>query len=209
MVLTNNAKTKTNKNRVDRKKQKQDKYLVYNWQHSFAQFKDLKFNELSLDSMYKRLNDFERRFNRLKNVTPQIDNNKVLKQKVLDGVGDLFNELYYIYKDKYSEEKDGLNARYKKNFNYKKLQRLTDDYQYEPEEEKQQTSKKEPPKKPDKKEPPKKPSKVDLRKSNEWINKKEAGINSELFQKYFKLQKPSNTLKVLYTTNNKRRKTVI
>ena len=92
--------------------------------------------------MYKRLNDFERRFNRLKNVTPQIDNNKVLKQKV----GDLFNELYYIYKDKYSEEKDGLNARYKKNFNYKKL-RLTADYQYEPEEEKQQTSKKEPPKK--------------------------------------------------------------
>ena len=95
-----------------------------------------------------------------------------------------------------------------KKFNYKKS-RLTDDYQYEPEEEKQQGSKKEPPKKPDKKEPPKKPSKVDLRKSNEWINKTEIGINSELFQKYFKLQKPSNTLKVLYTTNDKRRKTVI
>ena len=160
------------------------------------------------DSVDKKLNDFRKRFNRLKTVKPQTDENKNLQEKVLDDVGDLFNELYYIYKDKYSEEKDGLNARYKKNFNYKKL-RLTDDYQYEPEEEKQQTSKKEPPKKPDKKEPPKKPSKVDLRKSNEWINKKEAGINSELFQKYFKLQKPSNTLKVLYTTNNKRRKTVI
>ena len=69
--------------------------------------------------MYKRLNDFERRFNRLKNVTPQTDNNKVLKQKILDGVGDLFNELYYIYKDKYSEEKDGLNARHKKNLTTK------------------------------------------------------------------------------------------
>ena len=86
--------------------------------------------------------------------------------------------------------------------------RLTDDYHYEPEEEKQQASKKEPHKKPDKKEP-KKPSKVDLRKSNEWINKTETGINNELFQKYFKLQRPSNTLKVLYTTNDKRRKTVI
>ena len=105
MVLTNNAKPKTNENRMDRKKQKEDKYLIYNSQHSFAKFKDFEFNELSLDSMYKRLNDFERRFNRLKNVTPQTDNNKVLKQKVLDGVGDLFNELYYIYKDKYSKKK--------------------------------------------------------------------------------------------------------
>ena len=208
MVLTNNTKSKANKNKAYNKN-KQDKYLVYNSQHSFVKFKVIdEFNELSLDSMYKRLNDFKKIFNRLKTVNPQTHTNELLKQKVLDDIGDLFNELYYIYKDKYSEEKDGLNARYKKNFNYKKL-RLTDDYQYEPEEEKQQTSKKEPPKKPDKKEPPKKPSKVDLRKSNEWINKKEAGINSELFQKYFKLQKPSNTLKVLYTTNNKRRKTVI
>ena len=54
-------------------------------------------------------------------------NYKVLKQKVLDDVWDLSNELYYIYKDKCSEERDGLNAKDKKNFYYKKL-RLTDDY---------------------------------------------------------------------------------
>ena len=65
-----------------------------------------------------------------------------MKPKVLDNVGDLFNELYYIYKDKYNEEKDGLNTKKnKKHFYYKKL-RLTDDYQYKSEEEKQQTSKK-------------------------------------------------------------------
>ena len=63
-----------------------------------------------------------------------------MKPKVLDNVGDLFNELYYIYKDKYNEEKDGLNTKNKKLFCYKKL-RLTVDYQYESEEEKQQTSK--------------------------------------------------------------------
>ena len=68
--------------------------------------------------------------------------NKALKPKVLDNVGDLFNELYYIYKDKYNEEKEGLNTKNKKRFYYKKL-RLTDDYQYESEEEeKQQISKK-------------------------------------------------------------------
>ena len=96
-------------------KKKQDKYLVYNSQHSFAKFKDInEFNELLRDSMYKRLNDFKKRFNRLKIVNPQTNNNKVLKQKVLDDVRDLFNELCYIYKDKYKEEKYGLNARGKK-----------------------------------------------------------------------------------------------
>ena len=63
-----------------------------------------------------------------------------MNPNVLDNVGDLFNELYYIYKDKYNEEKEGLNTKNKKRFYYKKL-RLTDDYQYESEEEKQKTSK--------------------------------------------------------------------
>ena len=64
--------------------------------------------------MYKRLNDFKKRFNKLKIVNPQTDENKNLQKKVLDDVGDLFNELYYIYKDKYSEEKDDLNTKGKK-----------------------------------------------------------------------------------------------
>ena len=36
----------------------------------------------------------------LKNVTPKADENKDLQKKVLNDVGDIFNELYYIYKDK-------------------------------------------------------------------------------------------------------------
>ena len=160
-VLSDNVKKKTNINKVNIKK-KQDKSLIYNSQHSFTKFKDIdEFKELSLGSMYKKLNDFKKRFNKLKAVDPQTDENKVLKPKVLDNVGDLFNELYYIYKDKYNEEKDGLNTKNKKVFYYKKL-RLTDDYQYESEEEEeeeeeekeQQTSKMS-----DKKEPLKKPTK--------------------------------------------------
>ena len=47
-------------------KNKQYKYQVYNSQHSFGKFKDInEFKELSLDSMYKRLNDFKKSFNSL------------------------------------------------------------------------------------------------------------------------------------------------
>ena len=86
--------------------------------------------------------------------------NKALKPKVLDNVGDLFNELYYIYKGKNNEEKDVLNTKNKELLYYKKL-RLTDDYQYESEEEKQQTSEK-----PDNKLPGEQPDKLKLPK---WV----------------------------------------
>ena len=136
-VLVNKVKKKTNTNKVNIKK-KQDKNLIYNSQHSFTKFKDIdEFKGLSLDSMYKKLNDFLKKFNKLKAVDPETNENIVLKPKSLNNVGDLFNELYYIYKDKYNEEKDGLDTKNKKNFYYKKL-RITNDDQYESEEEKKE-----------------------------------------------------------------------
>ena len=61
-VLANNFKKKANANKVNIKK-KQDKNLMCNSQHSFAKFKDInEFQELSLDSMYKKLNDFKKKF---------------------------------------------------------------------------------------------------------------------------------------------------
>ena len=66
--------------------------------------------------MFKKLNDFKKRFNKFKTVNPQTDENNALKPKVLDNVGDLFNELYYIYKDKYNEERDGSNKKKQKIF---------------------------------------------------------------------------------------------
>ena len=38
---------------------------------------------------------------------------------------------------------------------------------------------------------------------NEWDNKKERSINSEIFNKYFKFQRPSDMLKDLYRINDK------
>ena len=57
-----------------------------------------------------------KKINKLKVVDPQTDENKVLQPKVLDNVGDLFNELYYIYKDKYNEEREGLDTKNNKIF---------------------------------------------------------------------------------------------
>ena len=45
-----------------------------------------------------------------------------MKSKVLDNVRDLFNELYYIYKDKYNDEKDGLNTKKQKTFLLQKIE---------------------------------------------------------------------------------------
>ena len=139
-----------------------------------------------------------------KTADPQTDQNKILKSKVLNNVGDLFNELYYIYKDKYNEEKDGLDTKNKKNFYYKKL-RITNDDQYESEEEKKEEEEQQISKKLDKKEPPKISAKVDVNKFNEWVNKEEIDRNSEIFQKNFKFQRPSYMLKTLYTTNDKKK----
>ena len=70
--------------------------MIYNSQDSFAKFKDInEFKELSLDSMYKRLKDFQRQFNKLKVVNPQTDENKNLQENVLNNVRDLFNELTF------------------------------------------------------------------------------------------------------------------
>ena len=143
--------------------------------------------------MHKKLKNFHKKFTDLKNVTPRIGANKNLKEKVLDDAVDLFIDLYYIYKDKYNEEKNNLNT--KDNFDYERL-RLTDNYLYESEEE-QQTSKKE---------PPVESTKIDVNKFNELITEKEKEINRELFKKHFSLQILSVMLKNLYELNDRKKK---
>ena len=61
--------------------------------------------------MHKKLNDFHKKFTKFKNVSPQTKTNENLKEKVLGNIGDLYNELYYIYKDKCNEEINSLNTK--------------------------------------------------------------------------------------------------
>ena len=44
-----------------------------------------------------------------------------------------------------------------------------------------------------------------MREFNDWVNRKETGINSEIFQKHFSFQRSSDMLKALYTTNIKKK----
>ena len=50
----------------------------------------------------------------------------------------LYLELYFVYQDKYNEEKNGLNTKDKKKFDYKKL-RLVDDYECKSEKQEKKT----------------------------------------------------------------------
>ena len=67
--------------------------------------------------------------------------------------------------------KNSLDTENRKKFDYKKL-RLADDYEYPSEEEEEKAI-------------------TDLNAFKEWIIKKEANINSELFRQYFNYQTPS------------------
>ena len=199
-ALNNKVKGKTDKRNKVVNTDKQDKNLIYNLQHSFVKLKKPSdFKELLLNSMHKKLMISIKKFTGLKNVSPQKKPNEDLQANVLDNVGDIFNELYYIYKEIHVEEKDALNKKDTKKFNYTKL-RLADNYQCESKKEEKQTDIKH-----DKKEAPKKPTRIDAKEFSELIIKKETGINRELFQKYFSFQIPTAMLKAIYNTNTKKK----
>ena len=82
---------------------------------------------------------------------------------------------------------DSLSAKNKKKLDYKHL-KISGDYQYSSDEEQEEQEEKQ----------DKKP--FDLEKT---IRMFDAHVNEEIFQKYFKLQKPSLMYKVLRTLNDK------
>ena len=84
--------------------------------------------------MHKTRKKFNKKTISLKSVPPRTKDNEYKKAEVLNNVEDLYNELYYIYKDKYNEEEFNLNKKNEKIFDYKKL-RLTDNC-YKSEDEK-------------------------------------------------------------------------
>ena len=134
--------------------------------------------------MHKKMNEIPKKFTKFKDVNTRTKENEDLKAKVLDNVGDLFNDLYYIYKEIYEEERNNLNKKDTKKSDHTKL-RLADDYMYKSEEEDRQTNKqtdKQTDKKPDKKEPPKKIKKKSCEDLNELMNKEEIGKNGESFK---------------------------
>ena len=56
-----------------------------------------------------------------------------------------------------------------------------------------------------KKELPEKLTKDNTSNCNEWVMRKETGITSEVFQKHFSFKRPSDMLKSVYETNDKKK----
>ena len=63
------------------------------------------FKEFSVDSIYKKLSGFHKKFTMFKKLNPKTKEKEDLKEEVKDNAGDLYNELYYVYQDKYNVEK--------------------------------------------------------------------------------------------------------
>ena len=77
---------------------------------------------------------YHEKFNKLNNLKTRKKDKEKRKQKVLTNVSGIYNQLYYIYKNKYNKKINSLDAENKKRFDYKKL-RLSD-YTYPSEKKK-------------------------------------------------------------------------
>ena len=91
--------------------------------------------------MFNLMREHHKKFTSLNNLVPRTENNKELKQEVLINAGDIYNELYYIYKNKYNKKINSFNTKNEIKLDYKNL-RLTDDYQYPSEEEQEEIQEK-------------------------------------------------------------------
>ena len=87
---------------------------------------------------------------------------------MLTNVGDIYNELYDIYKNKYNKKINSLDAKNKKKLDYKKL-RLSDNYLYSSEEEQEGQEK----------------TKTDMNEIIKHVIEEEIDLNEELFKKRF------------------------
>ena len=130
---------------------------------------------------------YHKKITNLNNLVLRTKNNKELKQEVLTNAGDIYNELHYIYQNKYNKKLNSLDTKNRTKLDYKKL-RLADTYGYRSDEEQEKTQEE---------------TITDANAFNEWIIKKQADINSELFMKHFNFQRPSDMLKNLYKINDK------
>ena len=102
---------KASKNKAN----KQSKKLIYNANHSLTELKNIdNVKKLSLGSLFNIMKEYHQKFNKLNNLKTRTKDNKKRKREVLTNVGDIYNELYDIYKSKYNKKVDKLSANNKK-----------------------------------------------------------------------------------------------
>ena len=116
---------------------------------------------------------------------------EIIKKRleVIIHAGNIYNELYNIYRSKYNKKIDSLSAKNKKKLDYKHL-KISGDGRYSSDEEQEKQ----------------KLTKVDYKTFIKQITDEETDINKELFKKYFKVQRPSDMLVFLKRTNDTEKK---
>ena len=155
--------------------------------------------------MFSIMKDYHKKFNSLNNLKTRRKDNEKRKKEVLNNVGDIYNELYDIYKSKYNKKIDRLSAKNKIKLNYKQL-RLSDEYLYSSEEEQEKQDKKQE-KQEEKQEEKQYKKPFDLDDLIELIiNREKLPINNEFFKKHFQLENLILMHKVLYETKDKEKK---
>ena len=64
--------------------------------------------------MFNIMKEHHKKFNNLNKLKTRTKDNKKRKEEVINNVGDIYNELYDIYKRKYSKKINSLSAKDKK-----------------------------------------------------------------------------------------------
>ena len=101
ILNTFNTTNKTPKNKTNN----QSKKLIYNAGHSFAKLRNIDdIKKITLDSMFNLMREYQIKFTSLNDLIPRTENNKELQHEVVTNAGDIYNELYYIYKNKYNKK---------------------------------------------------------------------------------------------------------
>ena len=80
------------------------------------------------------MREYHKKFTSLKNLVLRTKNNKELKQEVIVNASNIYNELYYIYKNRSNKKINSLGTKNRIKLDYKKL-RLADIYDYPSDEE--------------------------------------------------------------------------
>ena len=179
--------------------------LTYNTKYSFVKLKNIDdIKKLPLDPMFNLMKEHHKKLNSLIDLKPRSRENKHKRLEVIIHAGDIYNELYNIYRSKYNKKIDSLSVKNKKKLDYKQL-KISGDGQYlsdEEQEEEQERQEEEQ----EKQEEKQNKKTIDADKYIErMIDREDAHVNQEIFQKYFKIQKPSLMCKVLRTANDKER----
>ena len=93
----------------------QSKKIIYDGNHSFTELKNNdNIKKLSLSSMFIQMKEYKQKFNKLDDLKTRTESNKKRKRGVLTNVGDIYNELYDIYKSKNNKRINSLDAKNKK-----------------------------------------------------------------------------------------------